>query len=473
MGYPKYITAKVLYICIMLSKLVGWDDTIVALATAPGISAIAVIRISGSHALGIIDKLLPNKKIYNQPSHTAFYTKIIHDVVLIDEVVVTVFKAPKSYTGEDTVEISCHGNPLIQQQIIAACIAHGARLAKAGEYTQRAFLNSKIDLIQAEAVADLIAAHTIAAQKAALQNLRGGFSSELTQLREKLISFAALIELELDFAAEDVEFADRNLFLSLIAEILLKVQQLIASFSLGNVIKNGVSVAILGKPNAGKSTLLNVLLNEERAIVSEIPGTTRDTIEETINIDGILFRLIDTAGIRQNVTDIIENMGIEKSLAKMRNADIVLYLFDMATESIEDLQTQINLFKTENINYLLVANKYDTIEKIDKYDNQNVLYISAKHQQNIDVLKQLLFDSTVHASTFAENNIVTNVRHLQSLQSIEQSLMAIKTGLNDGVSSDLLTSDIRTALYHLGEITGEISNDNKLDFIFSKFCIGK
>lgn len=457
----------------MMNKLSGWDDTIVALATAPGIGAIAVIRLSGTKAFSIIDLLFPSKKIAAQATHTALVGMLKDGDRLIDEVVLTLFKGPKSFTGEDTIEISCHGSQFIQQQVIEACVSKGARLARAGEFTQRAFLNGKMDLTQAEAVADIIAANTAASQKAALHNIRGGFSHELSHMREQLISFSALIELELDFATEDVEFADRTQFKNLVEQINQSTNQLIDSFTLGNVIKNGVSVAIIGKPNAGKSTLLNILLNEERAIVSDIAGTTRDTIEEIINIQGILFRLIDTAGIRENSGDIIENFGIEKSLGKMRSADIVLYIFDVNTESNNDLQTQINIFEAENIKYLLVGNKADKEFEENKYSQKDIQFISAKKNDGIDKLKQTLFTSTVQATTNAENNIVTNARHLESLKNISASLQEIKNGLNANISGDLLSSDIRAALYHLGEITGEVTNEDKLDFIFSKFCIGK
>jgi tRNA modification GTPase len=456
-----------------MNKLSGWDDTIVALATAPGIGAIAIIRISGRKSFSIIGSLFPSKKIEEQATHTALVGMLKDGDRLIDEVVLTLFKGPKSFTGEDTIEISCHGSTFIQQQIIEACASKGARLARAGEFTQRAFLNGKMDLTQAEAVADIIAANTAASQKAALHNIRGGFSHELSHMREQLISFSALIELELDFATEDVEFADREKFYNLINELSNSVNKLIDSFTLGNVIKNGVSVAIIGKPNAGKSTLLNILLNEERAIVSDIAGTTRDTIEEIINIKGILFRLIDTAGIRENSDDIIENFGIEKSLGKMRSADIVLYIFDVNTENENDLQTQINIFEKENIKYLLVGNKADNQFSDNTFAQKDIQFISAKNNDGIDKLKQTLFSATVQANTNAENNIVTNARHLESLKNIAASLQEIKNGLDANISGDLLSSDIRAALYHLGEITGEVTNEDKLDFIFSKFCIGK
>lgn len=457
----------------MMNKLSGWSDTIIALATAPGLGAIAVLRISGTKAFEIINGLFASKNLLAQGTHTLHVGMLKDGERLLDEVVLALFKGPKSFTGEDTIEISCHGSTYVQQQILEACIARGARLARAGEFTQRAFLNGKMDLTQAEAVADIIAANTEASQKAALNNIRGGFSHELSHMREQLIGFSALIELELDFATEDVEFADRENFYNLINELSSSVNKLIESFALGNVIKNGVSVAIIGKPNAGKSTLLNILLNEERAIVSDIAGTTRDTIEEIINIQGILFRLIDTAGIRENSTDIIENFGIEKSLEKMRSADIVLYIFDLNTEAPVELQTQINLFEKEKIRYLLVANKADKGLEENKFSQKDIQYISAKKNEGIDKLKNGLFIATVHAKTNAENNIITNARHLDALNKIATALSEIRKGIDANIPGDLLSSDIRAALYHLGEITGEVTNEDKLDFIFSKFCIGK
>ena len=457
----------------MNNKLYGWDDTIVALATAPGIAAIGVIRLSGKNTFEIVSKIFPSKNITFQQSHTIHVGLLKDGQEVIDEVVLSLFKGPKSYTGEDTIEISGHGSPYIQEQIINACIKYGARLAKPGEFTQRAFLNGKLDLTQAEAVADLIASNTKASQKTALHNIRGGFSHELKNMREQLIQFASLIELELDFATEDVEFADRTKFYALINEIEHSTQQLITSFQLGNVIKNGVSVAIIGKPNAGKSTLLNCLLNEDRAIVSEIAGTTRDTIEETININGILFRLIDTAGIRTQSKDIIENLGIEKSLEKMNSADIVLYIFDKITTSAEELSTQVKLFEDAAIKYLLVGNKADLSHSFSTQNDDVMISISAKENIGIEELKEALYQSTVSKSVNADNTIVTNSRHLQALLQISTSLVSIKSALDNNVSGDLLSIEIRTCLFHLGEITGEITNEDKLDYIFSKFCIGK
>jgi len=456
----------------MNNKLSGWNDTIVALATSPGIAAIGVIRISGKEAYQIISKLFHSKNIDEQPSHTIHLGLLKDGQEIIDEVLLSLFKGPKSYTGEDTIEISSHGSPYIQQQIIDTCIKYGARLAKPGEFTQRAFLNGKLDLTQAESVADLIASNTKASQKTALQNIRGGFSHQLKNMREQLIKFASLIELELDFATEDVEFADRTQFYSLIKEIEITTKQLINSFQLGNVIKNGVSVAIIGKPNAGKSTLLNCLLNEDRAIVSEIAGTTRDTIEETLNINGVLFRLIDTAGIRTESQDVIENIGIEKSLEKMRSADVVLYIFDKQTETVESLKKQIDIFNEAGIKFILVGNKSDmSIAEIDFADE--VFSISAKENLGIDKLKEALYQSTVNSAVNTDNTIVTNSRHLQALLQMKASLNLIKEGLDNNIPGDLLSIEIRSCLFHLGDITGEVTSEDKLDYIFSKFCIGK
>ena len=460
----------------MINKLSGWSDTIVATATAPGLGAIAVIRISGADTFEIINQFFPSKNLTSLPSHTMHVGLLKEGDEAIDEVVLSLFKGPKSFTGEDTIEISCHGSPFIQQQIIQACVNKGARLARAGEFTQRAFLNGKLDLTQAEAVADLIASNTRASQKTALHNIRGGFSSELKNMREQLIQFAALIELELDFATEDVEFADRTKFYELIQKITFSVDNLLLSFQLGNVIKNGVSVAIIGKPNAGKSTLLNTLLNEERAIVSEIAGTTRDTIEETININGIIFRLIDTAGIRSHSADVIENIGIERSLQKMKTADTVLYIFDVKNETNDSLQQQIDLFNTGLIKYILVGNKADvyTNELSLKFSvEKNIHFISAKEQTGIQELKATLFNQTVQSSFQSESTIITNARHYEALQQVSLCLREIKNGLDIRLSGDLLSLDIRRCLYYLGEITGEITNEDKLDYIFSKFCIGK
>lgn len=446
------------------------NETIVALATPPGIGAIGVIRLSGSKAVEVTDKIFKGKKLANQPSHTLHFGKIADGDKILDEVVVSLYKAPKSYTGEDVVEISGHGSQYILEQIITLCIANGAQMAKAGEFTQRAFLNGKLDLAQAEAVADLIASQSGAAQQAAMHNLRGGFSEELKAMREQLIKFSALIELELDFSQEDVEFADRTQLYHLVDDITGTATKLADSFRLGNVIRNGVSVAIIGKPNAGKSTLLNALLNEERAIVSDIAGTTRDTIEETLNINGVLFRLIDTAGIREHTSDVIESIGVQRSMDTMKRADVVVYLYDVNTTTPEELAEQVALFKKENIKYLLVGNKIDVLAHPQRED---AIYISAKNKDNVQQLKQALYKIVVEGEINTEGTIITNVRHYASLQEVLRSLADIKAGLDNNIASDLIALDIRRCLFYLGEITGEVTTEDKLDYIFSKFCIGK
>jgi tRNA modification GTPase len=460
----------------MLGKLAGWDDTIVALATPPGVGAIGVIRLSGKKSIEIINKLFPSKNLAQQLTHTIHVGFIKQQEKILDEVVINLYKNPKSYTGEDVIEISCHGSPFVQEKIIQALLDEGARLAKPGEFTQRAFINGKLDLTQAEAVADLIASNTEASQKNALQNIRGGFSHALKELREQLLTFSALIELELDFSQEDVEFADRKKFYELILQAILSTEKLIHSFKLGNVIKNGVQVAIVGKPNAGKSTLLNTLLNENRAIVSEIAGTTRDTIEEIINIEGILFRLIDTAGIRQHTNDIIESFGVERSLEKMDLADIIIYLFDSAEEKIQIENTKSELIK-KGKNFLLVANKIDLLnnkiaeEKFNKTDE--IILISAKEKQHIEQLKKALVEKVLDGKSQADGTIITNARHLHALQLVSQSLQDIYKGLDEKLPGDLIALDIRRCLHFLGDITGEVTSEDQLDYIFSKFCIGK
>jgi tRNA modification GTPase len=460
----------------MLGKLSGWDDTIVALATPQGIGAIGVIRVSGKEAIEVVNHLFPSKNLLAKASHTLHVGMLQQNGLSIDQVVISLYKAPFSYTGENVVEISSHGSPYVLEKIINALTAEGARLARPGEFTQRAFLNGKLDLTQAEAVADLISSNTEASRKHALQNIRGGFSSILKNLRDQLLSFSALIELELDFSQEDVEFADRKRLYIMINEAEKITADLLSSFRLGNVIKHGVQAAIIGKPNAGKSTLLNTLLNENRAIVSEIPGTTRDTIEEVLNIDGILFRLIDTAGIRQHTNDVIENFGIEKSLEKMSQADIVIYLFDVNEINAEELQIVIFEMKEKGIKYLLAGNKTDLstdAELAHKFSNINVLYISAANKKNIEILKQRLVDEVIGGSLKTESAIVSNARHYEALRLVHESLTDIQQGMDINVSGDLLSLDIRRCLHYLGEITGEITNEDQLDYIFSKFCIGK
>ena len=460
----------------MEKKQPMWNDLIVAMATPPGIGAIGVIRLSGRGAIEIVNAIFPAKDLTIEPGNTLHVGMLSHHGKALDEVVLSLFKAPRSYTGEDVVEISCHGSPYIQQQIIETCIVMGARIAKPGEFTLRAFLNGKMDLVQAEAVADLIASGTKAAQETALNQVKGGFSHILSALREELIKFSALIELELDFSQEDVEFADRTRLRLLLNTIEVTVRELLHSFQLGNVIKNGVSVAIVGKPNVGKSTLLNALLQENRAIVSSIAGTTRDTIEEVLNIDGILFRLVDTAGIRKS-TDEIEAIGIERTMEKMDKADIVLYMFDVHEEDLEALEKLEESLQMKAKSFMLIGNKADDKKAFEeaekKFTSPNILLLSAKHQFQLDQLKQKMVEKVISGDINTENIIVTNARHFQSLQRVEASILSIQLGMDQHIPGDLLAIDIRQCLYNLGEITGEITNEDQLDFIFSKFCIGK
>ena len=452
-----------------------WNDTIVALATPQGIGAIGVIRLSGSDAIEYVDSIFPSKNLLAEPANTLHVGLLVDGTTKIDEVVLSIFKAPKSYTGENVVEVSCHGSHYIIQQIIEVFIRKGARLAKPGEFTMRAFLNGKMDLVQAEAVADLIASGTKAAQETALNQVRGGFSHVLSVLREELIRFSALIELELDFSQEDVEFADRTRLQELLDQIGKTVNELLQSFQLGNVIKNGVSVAIIGKPNAGKSTLLNTLLKENRAIVSSIAGTTRDTIEEVLNIDGVLFRLIDTAGIRES-KDEIESIGVERSKEKMKSADLVVYLYDVHQTDSNELRSMEEELQQISKHWILVGNKEDDQQKLDELNStasSNQLFISAKFDHCIDALKNKLINAVVHGNLETESTIVTNARHYQSLQKVADAMRSIQEGMSNRVPGDLLSVDIRQCLYHLGEITGTISNEDQLDYIFSKFCIGK
>ncbi len=468
----------------MLHTLSGWDDTIVAVATAPGLGAIGVIRLSGKEAIPIINALFPAKDLAKQASHTLHVGFIKEDDVVLDEAVVSLYKNPRSYTGEDVVEISCHGSPYVQQRVLQACIHKGARLAKPGEFTQRAFLNGKLDLTQAEAVADLIASETEGVHQTALQQMKGGFSNDIKQLREQLINFAALIELELDFGEEDVEFADRKKLEDLIGEILNAVGKLIHSFKLGNIIKNGITAVIAGRPNAGKSTLLNAVLNEERAIVTEVAGTTRDTIEEKLVVNGIVVRLIDTAGIRE-ATDIVEKIGIEKSLEKIGTASILIYVFDASTSSGQEVLEDIGKLKQPGQQVLLVANKTDKLDtaslaklefRINKGAGNNypVFEVSALNKTNIGELTEFLPSLVLNEKINTNQTIVVNSRHFASLTECETCLQKVQEGLFAGISGDLLALDIRHALQALGEITGEILHDRDiLGTIFGKFCIGK
>lgn len=459
---------------MMNTNLSGWNDTIAAIATAAGVGAIAVIRLSGSRAIEIVDTIFPSKQLHRQASHTLHVGMLVHNGEAVDEVVVSLYRNPRSFTGEDVVEISCHGSVYVQQKILDVVCSLGARIARPGEFTLRAFLNGKMDLTQAEAIADLIASNTEASRKAALRNIRGGFSVDLKMLREELIKFSALIELELDFSQEDVAFADRSSLYGLIHQLREAVAQLLASFRLGNAIKQGVQVAIIGKPNAGKSTLLNTLLNENRAIVSDIEGTTRDTIEEVLNIEGILFRLIDTAGLRTHTSDIIESIGVEKSLEKMQQADIVVYVFDINTIDESYLRQRMAELERNGIAYVLVANKCDDAQARMPFEvGVDVVKISAKRGSNITALKEQLVRMATGGKLHTEDTVIMNVRHFDALQRLQQSLADIEQGMNDEVPGDLLAIDIRASLHYLAEITGSITNEDQLDYIFSKFCIGK
>ncbi|WP_298223732.1 tRNA uridine-5-carboxymethylaminomethyl(34) synthesis GTPase MnmE [Flavobacterium sp.] len=461
------------------------QDTIVALATPSGAGAIAIIRVSGEAAIAIstgIFKSVRGKDLEKQKSHTLHLGHIVDGNKTLDEVLVSIFKGPNSYTGENTVEISCHGSTYIQQQIIQLLLRKGCRMANAGEFTLRAFLNGKLDLSQAEAVADLISSDNEASHQIAMQQMRGGFSNEIANLRVELLNFASLIELELDFAEEDVEFADRSQFNELIERIELVLKRLIDSFAVGNVIKNGIPVAIVGEPNVGKSTLLNALLNEERAIVSEIAGTTRDTIEDELVIDGIGFRFIDTAGIRET-KDVVESIGIQRTFEKIEQAQVVLFLVDSSRFTIDLLKVEIekirNQFPLKPL--IVVLNKIDTLAEgtltsiVEKLSNSNaqLIPISAKNKTGIEDLKNQLL-SFVNTGALRNNEtIVTNTRHYDSLLKALEEIQKVKYGLQTNLSSDLMAIDIKEALYHFGMITGQVTNDELLGNIFANFCIGK
>jgi tRNA modification GTPase len=467
------------------------NESIIALATPAGAGAIAVIRISGKDAIQIASKhfkSIKGKKLMEQKSHTILLGHIVDGNRVLDEVLLSVFKGPNSYTGENIIEISCHGSTYIQQEIIQLFLRNGCKTAEPGEFTLRAFLNGKIDLSQAEAVADVIASDNAASHQIAIQQMRGGFSNEIKELRAELMNFASLIELELDFAEEDVEFANRDQFQDLINRIQLVLKRLIDSFAVGNVLKNGIPVAIVGEPNVGKSTLLNSLLNEDRAIVSDIAGTTRDTIEDEISIDGIGFRFIDTAGIRET-KDVVEEIGIKKTFEKIKQAQVVLFLVDgsklTADSALERLKIEVekikNLYPLKSV--LILVNKFDLLNEAAilnlksqlKTDNlqQSTIFISAKTGEGVEDLKSELL-SLINTGALRNNEtIVTNSRHYNSLLKALEEIQKVQYGMDAGFSGDLLAIDIRQALYHFGEITGEISSDDLLGNIFANFCIGK
>lgn len=463
------------------------QDTICAIATAQG-GAIGTIRVSGSEAIAMTSRIFTPSKagklLTEQKPYTLTFGCIYNGDEMIDEVLVSLFRAPHSYTGEDSVEITCHGSSYILQQVMQLLIGNGCRMAQPGEYTQRAFLNGKMDLSQAEAVADLIASSSAATHRLAMSQMRGGFSKELSELRAKLLNFTSMIELELDFSEEDVEFADRSALRQLADEIERVISRLSDSFSVGNAIKNGVPVAIIGETNAGKSTLLNVLLNEERAIVSDIHGTTRDVIEDTINIGGITFRFIDTAGIRET-NDTIESLGIERTFQKLDQAEIVLWMIDAAdaVSQIKQLSGKI-LPRCEGKHLILVFNKADLVGASQKdaltsllphlsEKSLNFIFISAKQRLHTDELQKALIEAA-HLPTITQNDvIVTNVRHYEALTSAKDAIQRVQSGLSVNLSGDFLSQDIRECIFHLSDIAGEVTNDMVLQNIFEHFCIGK
>ncbi|AWX45856.1 tRNA modification GTPase MnmE [Flagellimonas maritima] len=452
-------------------------ETIIALATPSGTGAIAVIRVSGPSSISISDtvfKSIKNKKLSDQKSHSIHLGHITENGRILDKVLISLFRGPHSYTGEDVIEISCHGSPYIQQQIIQLFLRKGCRTASAGEFTLRAFLNGKMDLSQAEAVADLIASNSEAAHEIAMQQMRGGFSNEIQKLREELLNFASLIELELDFSQEDVEFANRSQFNALLNRISEVLKKLIDSFTLGNVIKNGIPVAIVGQPNVGKSTLLNVLLNEERAIVSDIAGTTRDTVEDQITLNGINFRFIDTAGIRET-EDVVEQIGIKRTFGKIETARLIIFLFDTIDFDRSELKRIETNYPKKEI--LPICNKIDmlTNSQLDSLEKEfpNAIFLSAKNRVGIDDLENKLLSLVDSGSLTGDSTIISNSRHYDALLKALEEIQKVKEGMEIGLASDLMAIDIRQALFHLGEITGSVTTDDLLGNIFSNFCIGK
>lgn len=460
------------------------DDTICAISTPPGTGAIAIVRIAGTHAINIVNTCFKpsgeNKSLLSFAANQAHFGYFMKESDLIDEVVITLFKAPHSYSGEDIVEISCHGSEYIQQRILETLIEKGARLARAGEFTLRAFLHGKLDLSQAEAVADLISSQSKATHTLAIKQLRGGFSKKIKQLRGQLLDLVSLLELELDFSEEDVEFADRNHLKITMNELIGELSSLSASFAYGNVVKTGVPVAIIGKPNVGKSTLLNALLNEEKAIVSDIPGTTRDSIEDTFTSHGITFRFIDTAGLRTHTTDVIESIGISRTYEKIKEATVILYLFDISTITVEEVESLLKEFR-EHIDdpdkqFLLVGNKTDLMFEAPSHITDlfelETIFISAKRKENIHLIMEQLV-KTVKQNQFGDQAVITNVRHYEAISHTLQALNQALEGFEQNIPTDLISIDIHQALHHLGEIIGEITTDDILGNIFGRFCIGK
>jgi tRNA modification GTPase len=454
----------------------NFSDTIVALATPAGVGAIGVIRLSGDRAIEIVNKVFLSKDLSVQASHTIHYGRIESAGRVYDEVVASLYIEPRSYTKENVVEISCHGSPFIQESILQLFVEHGARFARPGEFTQRAFLNGAFDLAQAEAVADVIAADSAAAQNAALHQLRGGFSKELAALREELIHFASLIELELDFGEEDVEFADRQDLEDLVNQLLANIRPLVASFRTGNAVKNGVATVIVGKPNAGKSTLLNALLNEDRAIVSDIAGTTRDSLEDEWTLGGIKFRLVDTAGLRET-TDVIEALGVERTQAWVKKAQVVIYMADATSETPAGFAAGVAALGQLDIPVIKLLNKVDQISSTElaafEESIPDLIPISAKNRAGLNDLETALLNVVGLDQVSTSGTLVTNLRHYQQLLQTQETLEGVLAALKTGLTGDLIAQDLRYALHHLGEITGQISNDDLLKNIFGKFCIGK
>ena len=460
-----------------------FNDDIVAISTPSGMGAISIIRVTGDNALKKVEPFFKSKKgtkLSNIKSHSLLYGDFVYNDEIIDEVVLSYYAKDKSFTGQETIEISCHGSTYIQKTIIEKLLENKIRLAKPGEFTMRAFLNGKFDLTQAEAVSDLIYSDSASMHKIALNQMRGGFQNDLKSLREELLHFTSMIELELDFSEEDVEFANKKELVALIERVKLKIQDLKNSFKYGNAIKNGVPVAIAGKPNSGKSSLLNLLLNEDKAIVSDIPGTTRDAIEDTLILDGIKFRFVDTAGLR-NTDDEIEAKGIEITKSKISKASVLIYLFDINSSSESEILEDLSEFNRDDLSIILVRNKIDLknestikVESIlKKCDSKikEVLEISAIQKKYVDVIKEKLLD--INKLLKSEQTIVTNLRHFDSLSNAESSLLEIEKGIQNGLSGDLLSIDLRSAIESIGEITGQITNDEMLGNIFSNFCIGK
>lgn len=452
----------------------NFTDTIVALATPAGVGAIGVIRLSGDRAIEIVNAVFKPKDLSTQPTHTIHYGRIEFKGRVYDEVVASLYIAPRSYTKENVVEISCHGSPFIQESILQLFVEQGARFARPGEFTQRAFLNGAFDLAQAEAVADVIAADSAAAQNAALHQLRGGFSKELAALREELIHFASLIELELDFGEEDVEFADRKDLEALVNQLLKNIRPLVSSFRAGNAVKNGVATVIVGKPNAGKSTLLNALLNEDRAIVSDIAGTTRDSLEDEWTLGGIKFRLVDTAGLRET-SDVIEALGVERTQAWVKKAQVVIYMADATSETPDGLAAGVEALGALEIPVIKLLNKVDQIADLSAFQSAipDLIPISAKNRDGLNHLETALLNVVGLDQVSTNGTLVTNLRHYQQLLQTQETLEGVLNALKTGLTGDLIAQDLRYALHYLGEITGQISNDDLLKNIFGKFCIGK